>query len=239
MKFDCVVIIDCWSMQQHEIILEKENRSDDYKLYELNKCKRFYQDFKDNLRKFEFDNILHALYRNSDNGDLLNKVEIDYDMSTIPHRERWMYKTHPFSSQNLGEGLVNSLTNDMAVPDDIEKLTDGKKILVCGRSFGACVHGRPVGILPLLNLGYDVYISSKLVLREGYRVNSASKHPTDLDAEFLLSDDVVWTHHREVDEDGECRLVPDLFKAVAIHRDQLHVHDMLIEYQMKDDMYFI
>ena len=54
MKFDCVVIIDCWSMQQHEIILQKENRSDDYKLYQLNKCKRFYQDFKDNLRKFEF-----------------------------------------------------------------------------------------------------------------------------------------------------------------------------------------
>ena len=70
-------------------------------------------------------------------------------------------------------------------------------------------------------------------------MNSAGNHPTDLDAEFLLSDDVVWTHHREVDEDGECRLVPDLFKAVAIHRDQLHVHDMLIEYQMKDDMYFI
>ena len=40
MKFDCVVIIDCWSMQQHEII-EKENRSDDYKLYELNNVKDF------------------------------------------------------------------------------------------------------------------------------------------------------------------------------------------------------
>ena len=96
-----------------------------------------------------------------------------------------------------------------------------------------CEHGRPRD--SLLNLGYDVYISATC---SGIQVN-ASKHPTDLDAEFLLSDDVVWTHHREVDEDGECRLVPDLFKAVAIHRDQLHVHDMLIEYQMKDDMYFI
>ena len=58
------------------------------------------------------------------------------------------YKTHPLSTRNLGDGKINSLTTDRAVPNDIRKLTDGKKILICGRSFGACVHARPVGIFP-------------------------------------------------------------------------------------------
>lgn len=239
MKFDCVVIIDCWGLHSLKQMLEREFESADERDYEFNKCKRFYQDFKDSLHRFEFDNVLHALYAHSDNGDLLNKLEFNYDMADIDSWDRWMYKTHPLSTRNLGDGKINSLTTDRAVPNDIKKLTDGKKILICGRSFGACVHARPVGIFPLINLGYEIFLSTRLVLREGTRQNTPVKHPTDVDEGFLLSDDVVWTRHRELNENNEYQTVPDLYKAVKLHRNRTLITDMVIEYETTNDEYYI
>ena len=237
MKFDCVVIIDCWSIQQQESILKEENKPLDWQSHELKKCKTYYQEFSTNLNNVEFDNILHALYPNEYNGDLLNRVEQSYDTSGIPEEQKWMYRTHPLATRRLGNGSVNSLTTDCAVPDDIKRLTDGKKILVCGRSFGACVHGRPVGIVPLLNLGFEVYIRTELVLKEGYRPFTEHKHVSELNAEDLIDDDVVWTQHREMDNDGMNRRVPDVFKAVAVHRNSLIDHQS--DYTVRDDRYFI
>lgn len=218
MKFDCVVIIDCWSVFQ--VIKGFPQWSSTRIAREVEQLETFYKNFKSVLEhNHEFDSVLYAVYRNPDNS-ILYKYEDTPDFENIPSDKRWMYRSNPLKSQNLGNSKVNSLTVDEALPIHVESLTKNtnKNILVCGRSWGACIHHREVGIETLMHHGYNVFVDRQLVHSEQEHVTR--QEPFGISHRELLDDDVVWTTHRTPGE-RKHRLQHNLYRAVAIHQDRV------------------
>ena len=226
MKFDCVVLIDCWSQNVSNVMMREEINDEKIESQVRHKLHQFYNDFQSHLEKYQFENILHALYKNKFNGSILNDIQDTLDLSTVESKFRWQYKTHPLNLK-FHNGKINSLTSDEATVEDIKKLTSGKKILVCGKSFGACVQGRPAGVIELLHMGYDVYMDTRLVFREGKTLMAC-----EIDSNTILKDLVVWTAHRETADDGLSHVVPFLYRAIGVHENlnglALDIDDRLI-----------
>lgn len=220
MKFDCVVIIDCWSVFQMDEVAKQEDWDADTKKLAVARLKAYYKQFKLTLEGYEFDSVLHAVYANEYNSILYTHESKPEYQQTLP-AERWMYRSNPLKSENLGNGKVNSLTVDVANISDIESLTKStnKNILVCGRSWLACLHFREVGIEYLMNAGYNVFVDSRLVHCEHTRQRTV---PVGIDYDDLLNDDIIWSTHRTDVGTPQHKLHHHLYRAVAIHADRAH-----------------
>lgn len=218
MKFDCAVIIDCWSVFQiYKELAVLPNWRPERTEYEVKRLETFYKNFKRIMDLHEFDSILYATYDNPGNS-LLYKHEHTKEFEQIPQNKKWMYRSNPLQSQNLGNGKVNTLTTDCAEPSHVESLTKNtnKNILVCGRSWQACLHHREVGIENLMNLGYNVFVDSRLVHCE--KEHKLHAVPFGITADDLLNDDIVWTTHRlPVEGTPRYRLQKNVYRAVAVH----------------------
>jgi hypothetical protein len=153
MEFDFLVIIDLWNVDKLKETGNPKALPPNIDVYEsMNKV------LLNNLDFFSFKNIIIS---NGNLGGLKDRGWI------VPERNVRTYlnsfnKSNTFICGTRGEFYYH---DENKKEDDITKLFNkDTKFLIAGRVWNICVHNRSLGIIPLLNNGFDVYSSPLLTI---------------------------------------------------------------------------
>jgi hypothetical protein len=169
--FDYLIIIDCW----------ETDINSDFEGYGENHFRKMYDNLIKSFSNFKFKKIL---FGNGNYNDILDQRFTDKAFYQYAISKKIYFSE--FS--NINEMYIKKF--------NIKK---GDKFLISGKSWKACIHGRPYGIYRIYNSGFDVYTHPSLCYWKEY-------NPTTITKEDIENDNtIIWE---------KCGF--DLYKVVGI-----------------------